>query len=359
MQRIPTTTERGDTTRAEADGHTVLVTGGSGYLGGWMIVALLQRGYRVRTTLRSLGREAEVRAAVTREVDPQDRLSFFAADLLGDQGWQEAVEGCHAVLHVASPMGQGMPKGTDLVTPAREGTLRLLKAAAHAGVRRVVITSSTVAAQPPTAAGQSTPEKVDESVWTDPSETSLSDYARSKTLAERAAWEFVERSRGGPTLSTVLPGMILGPIMAKSVAGSVELVSRMLTGRFPLIPRIGFGTVDVRDLTDLHLRAMEAPAAAGQRFIAVSDFLWMSDTARILREHFGVRARKVPTRALPGFVLRLAALFSTDAQFMTPLLGVRHEYSTAKAETLLGWRPRPASQAVLDCAESIISQGLA
>ncbi len=344
---------------AEAGSRTVLVTGGSGYVGGWMIVALLQRGYRVRTTLRSLTREAEVRAAVATEVDPGDRLSFFAADLLGDPGWKEAAEGCHAVMHVASPLGQGMPKGADLVTPAREGTLRILQAAARAGVRRVVITSSVVAAQPPLDSGQSARGKTDETVWTDPAEAKLSEYARSKTLAESAAWEFVQRSPSGMTLSTVLPGMILGPVMAKSVSGSVEVVSRMLTGRFPLIPRIGFGTIDIRDLTDLHLRAMETPAATGQRFIAVSDFLWMADTARILREHLGVRARKVPTRALPDFVLRLAALFSADARFMAPLLGVRREFSTAKAQTLLGWHPRPAPQAVLDCAESLLSRGLA
>ena len=343
---------------AEAGSKTVLVTGGSGYVGGWIIVALLRRGYRVRTTLRTLTRQVEVRAAVTREVDPEERLSCCAADLLDDQGWEEAVEGCDAVIHVASPMGQGMPKGTDLVRPAREGTLRILQAAAHAGVRRVVMTSSTVAAQPPKAADQSGDSTTDETVWTDPAEAKLGEYARSKTLAEGAAWEFVRRSRGGMTLSTVLPGMILGPVMAKSVSGSVEVVSRMLAGKVPAIPRIGFNTVDVRDLADLHLQAMEASAAAGQRFIAVSDFLWLADMAKLLRDHFGARAHRVPTRGLPDFVLRLAAWFSAEARFMAPMLGQRRKFSTAKAETLLGWQPRPASQAVLDCAASLLSQKL-
>ena len=339
--------------------QTVLVTGGSGYVGAWMIVALLQRGYRVRATLRSLARADAVRGAVAKEVDPQDRLSFCVADLLGDAGWPQAVEGCEFIVHVASPMGQGMPKGTDLVSPAREGTLRILRAAAAAGVRRTVITSSTVAAQPPLVSGQSTATPLDENAWTDPAEKGLSEYARSKTLAERAAWEFAEHSAGRMTLATVLPGMILGPVLAQSVSGSVELVSRMLTGRFPALPRIGFNTVDVRDLGDLHLRAMEAPEAAGQRFLAVSDFLWMADTARILREHLGARAGKVPTRRLPDFVLRLMALFSWDARFMAALLGVRREFSIAKAQTLLGWQPRPAAQAVRDCADSLVQQALA
>ena len=342
---------------AKPENQSVLVTGGSGYVGGWIIVALLQRGYRVRTTLRHLAREGAMRAAVASQIDPADRLSRFAADLSSEQGWASAVRGCDFVVHVASPMGQGMPRGTDLVSPAREGTLRVLRAAAGARVRRVVITSSTVAAQPAVAAGGE-PVQTDEAGWTDPAEKGLSEYARSKTLAERAAWEFTEGSSGGMALATVLPGMILGPVLAKSVSGSVEVVSRMLQGKVPALPRIGFSTLDVRDLADLHIRAMEAPPAAGQRFVAVSSFLWLADIARLLREHLGARAAKVPTRALPDFVLRLSAWFSAEAAFMAPMLGRRREFHSSKAETLLGWRPRPASQAVLDCAESLIRQNL-
>ena len=246
-----------------------------------------------------------------------------------------------------------MPRGTDLVSPAREGTLRVLRAAASAGVRRVVVTSSTAAAQPAIPA-DGEPVQTEEAGWTDPGEKGLSEYARSKTLAERAAWEFAEGSGGGLTLATVLPGMILDPVIAGSVSGSVEVVSRMLQGKVPALPRIGFSTLDVRDLADLHIRAMEAPAAAGQRFVAVSSFLWPADIARLLREHLGARAAKVPTRALPDFVLRLSAWFSAEAAFMAPMLGQRREFNPGKAETLLGWQPRPASQAVLDCAESLI-----
>lgn len=340
----------------EANKQVVLVTGGSGYVGGWMVVALLQRGYQVRTTLRSLSRESAVRADISRQVDPGDRLRFFAADLLRDEGWDEAVAGCDFVLHVASPMGQGAPEGTNLLRPAREGTLRILRAASRAGVQRTVITSSVVAAQPVRTVGAVAPS--DESVWTHVEGKDDSDYARSKTLAERAAWDFLNTARGGMTLTTILPGMILGPVMTQSVAGSVEIVSRLLQGRVPAVPRVGFGIVDVRDLTELHLRAMVTPAAAGQRYIAISEFLWLADIADILRKQFGPRAAKVPTRRLPDLVLRLASLFQAEARFMAPMLGKRSEYSAAKAAAQLDWHARPAAKTVQDCADSLFQHAL-
>ena len=336
----------------------VLVTGGSGYVGGWAVVALLQQGYRVRTTLRSLSREAEVRAAVAGRVDPEDRLSMHAADLLADDGWDRAVDGCDYVLHVASPMGNGASMGQDLVPPAREGTLRVLKAAAKSGVDRVVVTSSIVASCPTPDSEVGTHRPADESVWTDPSAKTSDLYARAKTLAERAAWEFVEQTPGRTSLTTILPGCILGPVLPKAIAGSVEVVSRMLDGKLPAIPRIGWPIVDTRDLVDLHIRAMTAPEAAGQRFVAAGDFLWMADIARLLRENLGPRSGRVPTRGLPDFVLRFAALFNDEARLIAPKIGLRREFSSAKAERLLGWRTRPARETVLDCARSVLDGGL-
>ena len=339
--------------------ETVLVTGGSGYVGGWIIVTLLRRGYHVRTTLRSLSKEGAVRSAIASQVPSEDRLSFFAADLLSDNGWESAVAGCDYVLHVASPLGGTVPKGTDLVSPAREGTLRVLRAASRKGVRRVVITSSTDAARPPRSGRPGVGAAVDESVWTDPEQRNLPEYPRSKTLAERAAWGFIEEAQDGMTLATILPGLILGPVIAREFAGSVEIVSRMLAGKFPALPRVGFNIVDVRDLADLHLKAMVTPEAAGQRFLAAADFLWMSDIAKLLREHFSASAAKVPKHKLPDFVLRLAALLGQqEAVFLAPMLGVRTEIDGTKARRLLDWRPRPASAAVLDCAESLIRQKL-
>ncbi len=338
------------------DAATVLVTGGSGYLAGWMIVRLLQEGFRVRTTVRSSSREGTVRSAVAGQIDAGDRLSFAVADLLKDDGWHEAVQGCDYVLHVASPMGQGEPKA-DLVRPAREGTLRVLRAAQNARVQRVVLTSSTVTLKRTLKPGESY-MPADESVWTDTEEKGLGEYDRSKTLAERAAWDFAAETNSTNKLTTVLPGMILGPMMTGNISGSVEVVSRMLQGRVPALPRAGFSIVGVHDLAELHLRAMVAPEAAGQRLIGVGDFLWMEDIARLLKDNFGQQAAKVPTRRLPDFVVRFAGLFQQEARFMTGLLGKRTEYDVSKAARLLDWRPRPSSEVVLECANDLIRQGL-
>ena len=335
----------------------MLVTGGSGYAAGWVIVRLLRHGYRVRTTIRDLSRVDAIRIAIAGQIDPQDRLSFSVADLLIDVGWDDAVRDCDYVIHVASPMGQGEPKA-DLVSPARAGTLRVLRAAREAGVRRVVLTSSTVAAKRPHKPGEALSTAADENTWTDAEEPGLKEYDRSKTLAERAAWEFAEQSAGKLELTTILPGMILGPVMTKSVSGSVELIHRMLTGRVPALPRIGFSIVDVRDLADLHVQAMLAPQAAGQRILGVGDFLWMADIAKLLRENLGQKASKVPTRLLPDVVLRFVALFHYEARFMAPMLGKRTQFDVSKAANLFGWRPRPASDVVLECAGDLIRQHL-
>jgi len=261
------------------------------------------------------------------------------------------------VLHVASPMGQGEPKGTDLVSPARDGTLRVLKAAARNGVHRVVYTSSSIAAQAQSVPGEIQP-RTDEHTWTNPEEKGLSEYGRSKTLAERAAWDFVEHDTSGMELATVLPGMILGPVMTDSISGSVEVIARFLTGRVPANPRIGFSITGIRDLVDLHLKAMTSTDAANQRFVGVGDFLWMADMARILRDRFGPTATKVPTRRLPDLIVRLAALFQEEARFMAPMLGKRREFDASKAANLLHWYPRSSSDSVIACAESLINRKL-
>jgi len=338
--------------RKELRNETVLVTGGSGFVGGWAIARLLLEGYRVRTTIRSLAREAEVRATIGKEVDPLDRLSFYAADLLKDDGWDEAAEGVDYILHVASPT-PSCGERHDVVRTAREGTLRVLKAAEKAGVKRVVMTSSSQTAMPTDGSGNT-----DETVWTDLNGRHVSDYIRSKTLAEQDAWAFMAQSQSGMTLSTVLPAFIQGPVMGKDLSRSLEIVSRMLTGKLPLLPRLGFSMVDVRDLVSMLIKAMQVPEAAGQRFIAASGFLWMSDVASILREHLGPRASKVPVRIAPDLLMRLLGLFNADLGHLAPSLGKRHEFSSAKAERMLGWQPRPASKAIIDGAESLIWEDL-
>jgi len=336
-------------------GETVLVSGGSGYIGGWCIIPLLQQGYTVRTTVRSLSREAEVRARLATQA-PTDKLSFFAADLLSDAGWDEAAAGCDYVLHVASPLGVGVSDPQALIKPAREGALRAVGAAIKAGARRVVLTSSVSATDPPLDAPSGT---TDETVWTDPAGKGVSAYAQSKTLAERAAWDLIAKSGGATTLAVVNPALVLGPVLGADYSESVQVIERLMTGRVPGIPRLGFTLVDVRDVADLHLKAMLAPEAAGQRFIAANEFRWMGEIAEVLRARLGDKAAKVPTRKVPDFVLRLVSLFDKDLKEVTPSLGLKRNFSSQKAQTLLGWRPRPVEDSIVDCAESLITHGLA
>jgi dihydroflavonol-4-reductase len=332
---------------------TVLVTGGSGFIGGWCVIGLLQQGYAVRTTVRNLAREPEVRATLAKAAPNLEGLRFFAADLMSDAGWDEATQGCDYVLHVASPLGVAEPKDPNvLITPAREGAKRAIAAAIKAGVKRVVMTSS-VAACHKTSDGDYVS---DETVWTDPKAPKTSAYTQSKTLAERAAWELIAASGGGTTLATVNPSLVLAPVLSGDFSESVQVVQRLLSGKVPGIPRLGFNIVDARDVADLHIRAMTAPEAAGQRFIAAAHYAWMAEIAAILRAHLGAAANKVPTRKVPDFVLRLVALFDKDLGAVTPSLGKRHDYTSAKAQSLLGWKPRSLEDTVLDCARSLIAE---
>ena len=331
----------------------VLVTGGSGYLAGWVIVSLLQQGHRVRTTVRNLQREEEVRAAVATQVDAGDRLSFVVADLLSDLGWVEAAAGMDAIQHVASPMGVGGTGEDDLIRPAREGTQRVLDAAAKAGVKRVVLTSSLLAALPSDAKKMA----LDEATWTNLNGPDINQYTQSKTLAERDAWTWSQKNPG-TQLTTILPGMIQGPVLSKTSSASLELVSRMLTGQIPALPRLGFSIADARDVADLHVKAMVAPVAAGHRFAASSDFLWMADIARILRDNLGANAAKVPVRKIPDFAVKAAALFNPEVKLMVPNLGKQRTCSALKAQRLLGWTPRPATESIIDCGKSLVAMGL-
>src|SRR5580692_8607018 len=339
-----------------SDGGTVLVTGGSGYIGGWCVIGLLQQGYNVRATIRDLSREAGVRANLAKVADPGNRLSFYAANLTSDDGWDAATEGCDYVLHVASPLGVAEPKDpNELIVPARDGAKRAINAAIKAGVKRIVMTSS-VAATSKTDAGRDSLS--DETVWTDPSAPGVSAYSQSKTIAERAAWDLIAASGGSTTLATVNPALVLGPVLSGDYSESVQVVERLMSGRVPGLPRIGFNIVDARDVADLHIRAMTAPEAAGQRFIAANQFAWMADIAAILKAQLGTEAAKVPTRKVPDFVLRIAGLFDKDLGSVTGSLGQKHDFSSAKAQDMLGWRPRPMEDTVLDCAKSLIANGL-
>lgn len=333
----------------------VLVTGGSGFLGAHCIVQLLAAGHRVRTTVRSLAREAGVRALLkTASADPGDALSFASADLTADAGWPEAVAGCDYVLHVASPFPAGVPKHEDeLIVPAREGALRVLRAARAAGVKRVVLTSSFA------AIGYGHPDTsrpYTEESWSDVSQP-MSAYAKSKTLAERAAWDFVEKE--GPELAVVNPVGILGPVLGPDLSTSILIVQRLMDGAMPGVPRLSFGLVDVRDVADLHLRAMTDPAARGQRFLAIAgDFMSFRAIGLVLKARLGEAARRVPTRELPNWLVRIAALFDAALGTLVPELGKPKNATGEKARRVLGWSPRSNEDAIVATAESLMRLGL-
>jgi len=331
-----------------------LVTGGSGFLGGHVVLQLLDAGYRVRTTVRSLQREASVRAMVTTAGANDAQLSFVMADLDRDEGWRAAVDGCDCVIHVASPIPAAAPRTEDeLIRPARDGTLRVLRSARDAAVKRVVVTSSCGAVyygHPP----QSAP--FDETSWTN-TDGDMSAYVRSKAIAERAAWDFMKAEGGSMELSTVNPTGIFGPILGPEASSSVELIARLLKG-MPGCPRLFFGIVDVRDVADLHLRAMTHPAAKGERFIASSgDLMSMLAVAGVLRERLGERARKVPTRELPNWLVRCAARFDRKLRPLVPLLDSTRRATSDKARRVLGWTPRAPEDAIVATAESLIKFG--
>jgi nucleoside-diphosphate-sugar epimerase len=335
----------------------VLVTGGSGFVAIHCIDQLLRAGYRVRTTVRALSREADVRAMLKNAGTPhQESLTFVAADLARDAGWTEAVAGCRYVHHVASPFPASVPKHEDdLIVPARDGALRVLRAARDAGVQRLILTSSFVAVgygHKPQAA------PFDETTWTNIDGPGVTAYGKSKTLAERAAWEFIGREGGNLEFSVVNPVAIFGPTFGPDFSTSILIIKKLLDG-FPFCPRLYFGAVDVRDVADMHLRAMVSPLANGERFLAVAgDLVSILDMGTILRQHMGAAARRTPTREIPDWIVRRLALFVPELKLIAPELGKRKEVSNEKAKRILGWVPRSNEEAIVAAGESLFRLGL-
>jgi nucleoside-diphosphate-sugar epimerase len=336
----------------------ILVTGGSGFIAAHTILQLLNAGHLVRTTVRNLQREPDVRGMLKQGgIEPSERLSFFAADLQRDAGWAEAVAGCEYVLHVASPFPANVPKHEDeLIVPARDGALRVLRASRDAGVKRVVLTSSFAAigyGQPP----QSAP--FDETNWTNANGTDVTAYVKSKTIAERAAWDFVAQEGGGLELSVVNPVAVFGPVLGPDYSTSVLLIQRLMSGKLPGSPRLSFGVVDVRDVAELHIRAMTHPAAKGERFLAVAgDFMLIRAIALVLKTRMGEAGKKVPTRELPNWLVRIAALADPAVRQILPELGKLKNGTNEKAKRILDWTPRSSEEAIVATAESLLQLGL-
>lgn len=336
----------------------VLVTGGSGFIAGHCVLQLLEQGHEVRATVRSLAREAAVREVLTEAgLTRGDALTFVPADLTADDGWAEAVAGVDAVLHVASPVQPGHVEDEDaLIRPAREGALRVLRAARDAGVGRVVLTSAFH------AVGWGHPH--DDHVFTEADWTVLDGpgtdaYGRSKTLAERAAWDFVATEGGGLELATVLPVAVMGPVLGRDVSGANHLVQQLLTRAMPGLADVRVPVVDVRDVAAAHLLAMTTPAAAGQRFLLSSGpALPLRRIAEILRTHLGADADRVPTRSIPSLLIRAAARFRPELRAVAPDLGYARRVSSEHAREVLGWTARDPEEAVVAAGRSLVARGL-
>ncbi len=332
---------------------TALVTGGSGYIAGFLIRQLIENGWTAHATVRSLKREAEVRGWL--DVD-NDRLKFFAADLEHDAGWAEAIAGCTHVAHVASPFPLGVPKHADeLVIPAREGALRALRFARAAGIKRFVLTSSMAAVAYGHGGGRDIYNEAD---WTNLDNPDVMPYPRSKTVAERAARDWIAAEGGDIEFASVNPAAVFGPLLSDDLSTSIELVKQLLEGKVPMCPDIGFGIVDVRDVADLHYRALTAEGVRDERYVCSGPFLKMIDVANILRAHLGERARKVPTRKMPDWLLKAMAIVRPELKQLVAELGNVRGGDSSHARETLGWTMRSPEEALLATAHSLIERGI-
>lgn len=334
---------------------TVLVTGGTGYIAGELIKQLLARGWTIHTTVRS---KAKSEAGLRRRFgDPGDnRLKVFQLDLMDDAGWSEANEGCTHVAHVASPIPAKPPKHEDdLIVPAREGTLRALRFAKAAGVKRFVQTSSTAAVVYGRDRGEYT---CDESDWTNIDHPDAYPYVKSKTIAERAARDWVDENGGDMEFVSVNPGMVLGPVDSGDFSASVELVQQLMDGSMPMAPDLGFPIVDIRDIADLHIKALEEPGLAGERFLGAGEFLKAIEVGAVLRARLGDKARKVPTKKMPDWLVSVLGLVNAEVRGIKSELGKVRHVDASHAKERLGWTMRAVEDTIAETGESLIQHGV-
>lgn len=342
-----------------AQNKTVLLTGASGYIAKHIVLNLLNSGYDVVGSVRTLSRGDEVRAAVAPHVDDgvdlNKSLRFVALDLGKDDGWDDAMQGIDMLMHTASPFPLKQPRDeNELIRPAVDGTLRALRAAHRAGIKRVVLTSSFAAVMK-----ASLPDGraiFDESDWSDPNSPTIDAYAKSKTLAERAAWDFVRDEAPDMALTTINPVMVLGPPLDVHFGGSVQLIERMLSGKDPMVPNYGLGCVDVRDVAQMHVRALSAPATHGKRVLAVDSFLWFKELTAILKKQFP--KRRIATRQAPDFLIRLMGMFDAAIRQIIPDLGKRFDVSNARAREMLNMEFIPAERSLQETAAYLVENKL-
>ncbi len=337
-----------------AKGETVLLTGATGFIASHTILALQDAGYTVRGTARSADRRPALEATLSAYAGRPVSIELFPADLMRDDGWRAAATGCDHIIHMASPLPTNGPQDADdLIVPAREGTLRVMRAAREAGARRIIVTSSFAAVG--YGWGDKRPAMLTEEHWSNPDNfADNTAYTRSKAIAEKAAWEYARAH--SLNMTTINPVAVLGPAMSADVSASLELVSQPMLKKLPLIPRISFGIVDVRDVADAHVLALENPAAIGERFIVTDEVLWFADVMDVLREAYPKRG--LASGRMPDWLLRLLANVNPVVKQIIPELGQFRNVTSAKARDMLGWSPRPAREAILASAQSLVQLGL-
>jgi len=335
--------------------QTVFVTGASGFIAKHIVVKLLNAGHQVVGSVRSLDRSDEVRDAVAPHLETADgldaRLRFVALDLGSDEGWAAALAGADVLMHTASPFPLEQPDNEDeIIRPAVDGALRALRAAKAAGIGRVILTSSTVSVTNCTL-----PEGraiYDESDWSDLGHPSSTPYAKSKTMAEQAAWDFVKTEAPEIAMTVINPAFVLGPPLDAKYGTSIKVVERLLRAQDPMLPRIGFPTVDVRDVAEMHVRALDRPETAGKRYAGVDRFLWFNEMAGVVKAaHPG---RKIVTRVAPAFIVRILAIFDKAIRGILPDLGKRRDVSNTRAAAELGMEFIDADDAVRASAAWLI-----
>jgi len=333
----------------------VLVTGASGFIGSHCVIQLLEKGYAVRGTIRSLDRVDSLKQVVAQKTNIDD-LSYVECDLTSDEGWDDAMVDIDYVLHIASPIPRTTPKDpNDLIIPATEGALRAVKAAEKATVKRFVMTASTASI----VYGHTNSAKIfTEADWSNPEGDDNSAYTRSKTIAEKTVRDYINTRQSEMSFCTIHPGAVLGPVLEKDYGTSAEIVLKLLKGDFPGIPKMGFPLVDVRDVADLHIRAMESDAVDGERFLCANDFMWVGEISDVLKQSHPQFANKLPKMKLANWMVKLAAIFDPVTASVLYELGKRRDCDSSKAKNVLGWNPRTNQEAIKATADSLIKQGL-
>ncbi len=334
----------------------VLVTGATGFIASHTILELVNKGYSVRGTARSASKADQLNTTLSAYAAKPIEIELVSADLTQDEGWIEAMEGVTYLLHLASPILTVLPKDpNDLIVPARQGALRVLRAAKSAGVKRVVMTSSFAAIG--YGWGKKRPPVLDERHWSNPDNIKDNTaYTRSKTIAEKAAWDYVQGEGAGLELVTISPVAVLGPAMSGDISASLELVTQPMQNKVPAYPKMTYGIVDVRNVAQAHVIAMEKPEAAGERFIVGGEILSFAEIGDLLREAFP--NRKLPKGELPNWLVKLLTLVNPPLKQIVPELGKRRTYSNEKSRQVLGLEYIPAQEAVLASANSLINLGV-